>query len=70
MIFCLSGDFIFWVKSPLTNALLVQRFGPYREEDVGLELAVNRCLGLLGFSGRDRVIRPRSTRGMTWVLMA
>ena len=23
MIFCLSGDFIFWVKSPLTNALLI-----------------------------------------------
>ncbi len=26
MIFCLSGDFIFWVKSPLTNALLVQAY--------------------------------------------
>ena len=31
MIFCLSGDFIFWVKSPLTNALLVH---PARKQTI------------------------------------
>ena len=33
-------------------------------------LAVQRWFRLLGFSGRDRMISPCSTRGMTWVLMA
>ena len=30
MIFCLSGDFIFWVKSPLTNALLAEVLNYYQ----------------------------------------
>lgn len=33
-------------------------------------LVVYLCFGLLGFSGRDSVSNPCSTRGMTWVLIA